>query len=375
MHVIPHPTWIEVDLAQFQRNVAAIRKRIGKRLFCLPVKANGYGHGLVGIGRAAEAAGIDYLGVSCLQEGIELRRAGVQIPILIFGGIHEEQIPFCIEEALDVTVSSRFKAELIAKACEAVGRFCRIHVKVDTGMRRVGVRVESAEELIRFIKEQRLLDLVGIYSHFATAEEPEDPTAKAQLEQFLQLKEKVKMPCLWHMANSGGVVFYPESHLDMVRPGLLVYGYWPNEQRVEEVAPILTLKAKVSYFKVVPKGAGISYGHRYRTREVSRVATVPIGYGDGFRRAFSKGGSVLIRGKRYPIAGSICMDQFMVDLGSGEAYVGDEVVLIGKQGKEEISLWDLVRISDSIPHEVLTLFNERIPRRYIYSKSESMILT
>jgi alanine racemase len=361
-----HPAWIEVDVAQFKKNLAAIRKRIGNRLFCLPVKANAYGHGLVPMAKIAEAAGVDSLGVSCLQEGAELRRGGISIPIVIFGAIHENQIDDLIEFDLEFSISSHYKAELVARS----GRKCKIHLEIDTGMRRTGIRPENALSLLNAIDKLGCFETKGVYSHLATADLPGDPFALSQVKALQSLQHQIgKRGIAFHLANSGGVAHYPESYFDMVRPGLLSYGYFPDgrEDPKGEIKPCLSLKAKVSYFKVVSEGAGISYGHLYRADKMTRIVTIPLGYGDGYRRSFYKHGSVLIRGKKFAVAGAICMDQFMVDLGDGEAYVGDEVVLIGKQGGEEITLWELARISGSIAHEILVAFNDRLPRIYTNS--------
>jgi alanine racemase len=355
----PHPTWIEVDLSLFRKNLQAIRSLIGKSLFCLPVKANAYGHGLVGIGKAAEKEKIDCLGVSCLQEGVTLRQAGISLPILVFGAIHEDQVEDLSKFNLEFSISSKFKADLVAARSK---KKCRVHLEVETGMQRTGVRPSTAIQLFQHLKNLSCFDVVGIYSHLATSDRPHDNTALQQIADFRRL---VCMPLfkntLFHLANSGGVLHYPESHLDMVRPGLLAFGYGGGPA----FAPCFSLKSKVSYFKVVAKGSGVGYGHTYTTSKQTRIVTVPIGYGDGYRRALSNRGFVLIRGKRYKIAGTICMDQFMVDVGDDEVYVGDEVVLIGKQGKEEITLLELSQLCDTIPYEVLCLFNERIPRVYL----------
>ena len=366
--MIPHPAWIEIDLRQFRQNLAAVRRRIGSRLFCLPVKANGYGHGLVQISKTAQEEGVDFLGVSCLQEGAALRQAGITIPILLFGGIHEDQIRPCVELGIDLTISSQLKAQLMANECARMGKRGRVHLKIDTGLNRIGVRTSSAKALYEMVRDTPSLELIGIYSHLATADNPNHPFANQQIAEFLQLRKEIGAgPYLWHIANSGGLCFYPDAYqdLNMVRPGILAYGYRPDAEPSDEVRPCFTLKTKVSYFKVVPAGAGISYGHRYRTTEQSRIATLSIGYGDGFRRSLSSRATALIRGRRYPVAGTICMDQLMVDLRNGEAYVGDEAVLIGQQGNEQISLWDLVHLLDSAPHEILTMLGERIPRKYL----------
>jgi alanine racemase len=359
-----HPAWIEVDLQQFRRNLAAIRKKIGGRLLCLPVKANAYGHGLCEMGRAAAAAGVDYLGVSCLKEGRALRAAGLSLPILVFGAIHEDQIHELIQWNLELSVSSRYKAELVLKECIKLNERCRVHLEVDTGMQRTGVRPDTAVDLLSWLLRSDAFEVVGVYSHLATADTPAHPFALKQIAQMRELMNRVGQGhLLWHLANSGGVMHYPESHFDMVRPGLVCYGYLPDGKPdpMGEIAPCLALKAKVSYFKVVGAGEGVSYGHLYRTSCQTRMITVPVGYGDGYRRILSNQGRVAIRGKRYQIAGAICMDQFMVDIGMDEVFVGDEVTLIGK----DVRLEDLSQLAQMIPYELLCGLNDRLPRLYL----------
>lgn len=364
-----HPSWIEIDLSQLRKNISTIRSYIGSSLFCLVVKANAYGHGLCAIGKAAQEAGVDYLGVAHLQEGIQLRKANVSLPILVLGAIHEDQIYDLIDYNLEFTISSKFKAELVAEKCKEMRRKCRVHLEVDTGMQRTGVRVSTARELFPYLKTLENLEVVGIYSHLATASGPQDPLAVKQIDAFRALIEDPilkNMPLIRHLANSGGTAFFPESHLDMVRPSLITFGYPPENcpELLRAIAPCFSLKAKVSYFKVVQPGEGVSYGHSFVTDKQTRIVTIPVGYGDGYRRSLSNRGSVLIRGKRFPIRGTICMDQFMVDVGDQEVYVGDEVVLIGKQGNEEISLKEIAHLCDTIPYEILCLLNDRIPRIY-----------
>ncbi len=362
----PHPNWIEVDLAQFRKNIAAVRRHIGKSLYCLPVKANAYGHGLIPMAKAAAEAGVDYLGVSCLQEGAALRQAGVITPILVLGAIHEDQVADLLALDLEFTISSRFKAELVAGHCRKVGRKGRVHLEVDTGMQRTGVRAASAVPLFAFLYEAGCFEVVGLYSHFATAGDPQDPIALRQHNEFHELLAHPIFQghsLVTHIANSGGTTHLPQAHRHMVRPAFLSLGYPPGA--LPGIAPCFSLKSTVSFFKVVQAGEGVSYGHTYKASRQTRIVTVPIGYGDGYRRALSSKGAVLIRGRRYPIAGTICMDQFMVDIGDGEAYVGDEVVLIGKQGGEEIPLQEIARLCDTIPYEILCGFTERTPRIYV----------
>lgn len=364
-----HPAWIEVDLKQLKKNISILRTYIGQSLFCFPIKANAYGHGLCPVGKAAAEAGVDYLAVAHLQEGARLREAGVSIPILVLGAIHEDQISDLIDFELEFTLSSHFKAELVKNKCKSLGKTCRVHLEVDTGMQRTGMRSPTAKALFAALKEDEHLKVAGIYSHFATADALDNSFAAVQIATFQELlRDPIfqGVPLIRHIGNSGGTLFFPQAHLDMVRPSLVPLGYLPENAPsiLQEIAPCFSLKARVSYFKVVGQGEGISYGHSYTTSKQTRIVTIPVGYGDGYRRSLSNKGSVLIRGKKFPIVGTICMDQFMVDVGESEVHVGDEVVLIGKQGNEEIRLTEVAALCDTIPYEILCLFNERIPRIY-----------
>ncbi len=365
---LTHPTWIEIDLNQFRKNISLLKKYLGSCLYCLPIKANAYGHGLCQIGKAAADVGVDYLAVAHLEEGKELREAGVLIPILVLGAIHETQIPSLIENGLEFTISSKYKADLVAHVCNRLKKNCRIHLEVDTGMQRTGVRPQTVIELFHYLKSLQCFEIMGIYSHFATADHPDDHFTQEQMKKFDNLIKNLpaSSSLIRHIANSSGALFFSHSHLDMVRPALATFGYIPQTapESLHQIRPCFTLKSKISYFKVVEKDQGISYGHTYQTSAQTRIVTIPIGYGDGYRRSLSNKGSVLIRGKRFPIVGAICMDQLMVDVGLSEAYVGDEVVLIGKQGEEEISLQEISDLTDTIPYEILCNFNNRIPRIY-----------
>ncbi len=363
-------TWVELDRGAIKKNYQTFKSLLKKDCILMSVvKSNAYGHGLCEIGKAAQEAGIDYLGVAHLQEGIGLRKAGVTLPILVLGAIHEDQIKDLIDNNLEFTISSKYKAELVAeKSKDRGGCRSRVHLEVDTGMQRTGVRPETAKVLLPYLKSLTNLEVVGIYSHLASADKPQDPLALKQIAAFRDLiKEFKDVPLIRHLANSGGTVYFPEAHLDMVRPSLITFGYLPEScpASFQEIKPCFSLKAKVSYFKVVKPGEGISYGHSYVTNKQTRIVTIPVGYGDGYRRSLSNRGSVLIRGKRFPICGTICMDQFMVDVGDEEVFVGDEVVLIGKQGNEEITLKEVAQLCDTIPYEILSMLNERIPRLYL----------
>jgi len=370
MHRLSHPAWIEIDLGQFKQNIAHIRNYIGNALLCLPVKANAYGHGLLPIAEAAVEAGVDYFAVACLQEGALLRKASIDKPILVVGAIHENQIPDLLHYQLELSIASLFKAQLVAKYCERTGQICKVHVEIDTGMQRTGVRPETAIELLNYLFATPCFDVVGVYSHLATAEDLTNENNQQQITAFQQVVADYVRPrsekIICHLANSAGICNFSVSHLDMVRPGILAFGYFPQPLpgSLAQIRPFLSVKAKISYFKVVEKNQGISYGHTYVTDSAVRIVTVPVGYGDGYRRALSNRAEVLIRGKRYPIVGTICMDQFMVNVGQDEAHVGDEVVLIGKQGDAEITLIEIANLCDTISYEVLCGFNDRLPRLY-----------
>lgn len=371
-----HPTWIEVDLHQFKQNIRIIRQHIGKSLMCLPVKSNAYGHGLIPISCAAVEAQVDYLAVSCLQEGALLRQAGIPIPILVLGAIHETQIEELLKYDLECTISSFFKAELLEKKCLQFQKRCKVHLEIDTGIQRTGVRPQTAINLLHFLMNSAAFEVVGIYSHFATADVPQDNFAQAQIndfKDFINRHRPLKENIICSIANSGGVCYYPESYMDMVRPGLLSFGLYPcpTNKQPDGIKPVFSLKAQISYFKVVNKGTGISYGHTYITDQDSRIVTIPVGYGDGYRRGLSQRGSVLIRGKRYPIAGTICMDQFMVDIKNDEAFIGDVVTLIGKDGNQEITVHEIAQLCDTIPYEILCGFSSRQPR--LYKDDESAV--
>lgn len=367
-HIHYHPSWIEIDTDQLKKNITIIREYIGESLYCLPVKANAYGHGLEIVAHIAQEMQIDYLAVACLQEGIALRKSGIKLPIIVFGAFHENQVEDLINFNLEFTISSMLKARWVKEKCEKLQRTCCVHLEVDTGIQRTGVRPETALSIYEYLSQHSCFRVVGIYSHFASSDLPEDPFAKIQIQKFNALKENSlfqNQKILWHLANSGGTAYYPESHYDMVRPSFLTFGYLMDEipEKLKGIAPCFSLKSQISFFKVVEEGEGISYDHTYVTKEKTRVITIPVGYGDGYLRKLSNQGQVLIRGKRYPIVGTICMDQFMVDIGNDEAFVGEEVILIGRQGKEEISALEIAERTQSNPREVLTLLNDRLPRK------------
>jgi len=357
-----HPTRIEVNLTQFEQNLRIIKNVIGKRLLCLPVKANAYGHGLIEMGKSAVSAGVDVLGVAHPKEGALLRRGGLETRILVFGPFFEDQIDELTQHGLEFSISSKEQVDILSKHLR---KKCKVHLKVETGMQRTGVTLDHALELFLYLKQIPLIEIVGVYSHLATSETPDDSNTLRQIFEFKKLtSDKAFNGVSLHLANSGGVLHYPESYLDMVRPGIISYGYLPENAPLSfrGIAPCLSLKSKVSFSKKVPMGTGIGYGRTYVADKQTGIATVPIGYGDGYLRTLSNRGSVLIWGQKCPIVGSICMDQLMVNTGPLQCEPGDEVILIG----EEIKLAEIAKLSHTIVYEIMCLLNDRISRNYYY---------
>ena len=365
------PTRIRVDLDAITHNLQALQAHAGVPVMAI-IKANAYGHGLVPVGRHLQAVGAHQLGVAFLEEGIALRQAGVTLPILVMGGIFGPQAAALIANDLQITVSSLDKLRQVEAAAGSLGRVAAIHLKIDTGMERIGVHSYSAGPLVEAAARSRWCRIEGVYSHLACADDPGSDMTVRQLARFEEACDHFRrigapMPRR-HLANSGGVLHFPQTCLDLVRPGIALYGVLPDPAARDTVGlrPALSLVSQVVYFKVVRAGNPVSYGATWAPPADTRVVTVPIGYGDGFPRSLSSRGQVLIRGQRHPIVGRVCMDQFMVDIGpAGTAYNEDEVVLIGHQGGQSITCEDVAAAAGTIPYEILVGLNTRIPRDYL----------
>ena len=365
------PAHVEVSLGAIVQNYDAIRAHVGTASVMPVVKANAYGHGIVEVALHLMNHGASCLGVALLEEAIVLRQAGVTLPILVFGGVATRQIPQFIAHGLMMAASSIDKLRQIDEAASAVKTKARVHLKIDTGMERIGVHWYSAEKLLEASLRFNNVEVAGIYSHFANSDATDLTSAREQLSRFLDVLEFYSKrglpPPQRHIANSGGILQLPESHLDLVRPGIMLYGVYPSREARQAVAlqPALTWRSQVVYFKVVQAGSPVSYGGTWQSAHPVRVVTVPVGYGDGYFRALSNRGAVLIRGQRHPIVGRVCMDQFMVNLEWGTAYNGDVVTLVGRDGDETVTAQDVADAADTIPYEVLTNINARVPRVYV----------
>lgn len=365
-----HPTKILINTQQFIENLKIIRTKIGSQTkLCLPVKANAYGHGLIPTAKIAEPY-VDYLAVACLNEGVSLVKNGIKKPILVFGAFDDAQIPDLISNKLEVTVTSIEKAKKLAAYCCTIEIICKVHVKADTGMHRVGASDDEIYQLIDYVANNPVLEFVGVYSHLASSDSPNRSLTEEQIAKFKQIAEyakSLKSNIICHLANSGGVIYYPESYFDMVRPGIVSYGYPAHPETAQKLLPAkpcLKLVSRVMQVKQLEANTGISYGHRYTTSSAEYIATIAIGYGDGFRRSLSnKNQQVIINGKKYPIVGNICMDMLMVSVGQdNNIKVGDEVILIGSQSNHTIDIREISEKLDTIDYEVLVGFTDRIPR-------------
>jgi len=364
------PTHVEVDLDVLAGNYRAIAAHVAPARVMPILKANAYGHGLVEVARRLERLAAPYVGVAYLEEGLRLRQHGVRLPVLVLGGILGSQIPRFLEHDLTLTASSVDKLRAIEEHAATVGRPATVHLKIDTGMERIGVHWYSAEALLEESLRCRHVRVEGIFTHFANADGRDLGHARLQLERFeevLRFYERRSLPLpVRHAANSGAILQLRESHLDLVRPGILFYGALPSAE-VPAIVPVrqaLRWLTRVVFFKVVRAGNPVSYGGEWAPDAETRVVTLPVGYGDGYARAMSGKAEVIVHGKRYPVVGRICMDQIMVSIGGDSAYNGDEVILLGRQGAAAISIEEMAAWAGTIAHEILTGINTRVPRVY-----------
>ncbi len=370
------PAWAEVDLGAIGHNVATITSIVGGADVCAVVKADGYGHGAIEVSRAALSAGASWLAVALVEEGLLLRDAGIEAPILLLSEPPSDAVDEVVHRHLTPTVYTQGGIASLATAAAGAGATCGVHLKVDTGMHRVGAPPADAVTLARLVVASAGLRLDAVWTHLAVADETEPAAVAYTASQ----EERFALACaaiegagiavpLRHSANSAGALYCGRFH-GLVRPGLAVYGYNPDPtRRVADLRPALSLKAQVSHTKVLDAGERLSYGLRYRLGERSLVATVPLGYADGVpRRLSGAGADVLIGGRRHPISGTVTMDQILVDCGpasTAAVAVGDEVVLLGSQGNERITADDWAIALGTISYEILCGIGARVPRVHV----------
>lgn len=361
------PTYLEVNLSQLKKNIEAIRMQVAPAKVMTMLKANAYGHGVDGVAPFLEPY-IDYMGVALVEEGIHLRELGIRKPILVAGAALPEQVPLFAEFDLTLTGSSPHLLEVAEEVSRSAGSRIKTHLKIDTGMERVGAREYEAEAFILKASAYRHLEVEGIYTHLANSESADRTYSNVQLERFQEVlnvydKHSLPLPPLRHVCNSGGILNLPHAYFDMVRPGVLCYGVYPGEEvdRLIDVSPALTWRSRVAYSKRTLPGRPVSYGSLWQAAVETRLVTIPCGYADGYFRRMTNHAQVLIKGKKYPQVGRICMDQFMVNVGDDDVNVGDEVILLGKGIRAE----DLAGWMGTNEYEVMTNISARVPRVYI----------
>lgn len=367
------PTWAEIDLSAIRHNVGVVRQIVGPTVEIMAVvKADAYGHGSVPVAKAAIEAGVDRLGVAILDEAVELREAGIDVPIQILGCSLPEHAREVVRYDLVQTVSNEEIVFALSREAAKAGKIARVHVKVDTGMGRVGVSAEKLIEFVGRISGCEAVKIEGIMTHLPCADEPEDDFTPKQIQQFARLISDPKIVSLgegirYHAANSAGIVRYPFSHFNLVRPGLMLYGATTVTgspiQRL--LRPALSLKSRIVQVRAMRMGEAVSYGRTYRLPKDTLVAVIPIGYADGYPRALSNKARVLVNGKFAPVIGRVCMDQCMIDIGEvGDVKVGDTVTLIGTDKGASIRVEDVAVWADTIPHEILCTIGKRVRRAY-----------
>lgn len=363
-----YSTWLEVDLGAIKNNIKQIKAMTGKKVMAI-IKANGYGHGVLAVAQAATQVGAEWLGVARMEEAINLRTAGIKSEVMVLGYTAPVMVPEAIKNDIHVAIYDRDMAKAYAAHAKRADRRLKAHLKVETGMGRLGMAPKLARDFLFEHKNHSHIAVDGIFTHFARADEPQADSANQQLVVFNDLLNQLRRsglcPPMIHAANSAAVLNFPEAYFDMVRPGIAMYGLDPSPETPVpgSFRPALTWKARLTSVRVLPPGHGVSYGSIYLTSDHERIGVIPVGYGDGYRR--ETGQQVIVRGQLVDVVGRVCMDQCMLQLDTvPEAQPGDEVVLLGRDGDQEISANDLASRWGTINYEVLCGLADRLPRLY-----------
>jgi alanine racemase len=366
-----HPVWAEIDLAAIRHNVETLRGVARGAEVMGVVKGYAYGHGNPASARAMLQAGAGRLGVARVAEAIHLRESGIEAPIHVFTEPPAEAAGTMIDLNLIATIYTQSFARALSDSATSQGEIATAHVKLDTGMHRVGLPLDDVEDAVREFRSLPGLDIEGAWSHLAVADVPDHPFTRKQLDLFEDTIGKFERSGIElrykHLANSAATLSMPETHFDLVRCGVASYGLWPGPDLIgsADLRPAMSLRARVSMVKIVPAGDALSYGLKYELPETGSVATVPAGYADGYDRRLSGRGSILIGGRAFKVSGTVCMDQFMVDVGTESVEVGDVVTLMGADGSEVITAETLADQIGTINYEVATRVPSRVPRIYL----------
>ncbi len=374
-------TYAEINLNAFRGNLRTVKTALGPEVGVLAVvKADAYGHGAVPCAQAAVEVGADWLGVGIVQEGIELRESGLSAPILVLGSVFPNEVEALIQHDLSTVLTTHALADALEKAAAQAGKTVGVHVKVDTGMGRLGATMEDFPSLLERVGKSKNLVVQGVSTHFSCADEEDPEYTRLQISRFREVLERAEKSGLdvpyIHSANSAAMIKYPETWHNLTRPGLILYGALLSEALIpfaESFAkgvggfqPVMQWKSRIIQVNTLPPGAGLSYGKTQSTRRESRIATLPLGYADGLARNLSNKMHVLVRGRRTPQVGNICMDMILIDVTEvPEAREGDEVVIIGTQGEESIRVEEVAAQSGTLPYETLCAVGKRVPRVYL----------
>ncbi len=367
--------WVEIDLAALARNYRRLAERVSPARILAVVKADAYGHGAVGVARVLEREGVGGFAVALAEEGIELRAAGIVAPVLVLSPVPAEAFEALAAHHLTPAVGSLEQLHALADFAASTGWRSDVHLKFDTGMTRLGLALEEAEEARALLARQTHLRLAGLLSHLAEAETPEAPTNARQRERFLALRDAwpqaARNGVAMHLANSAGALHLPATRFDLVRLGLALYGYDPAGRAAIELDPVLSVEAELVQVRDVAPGTRAGYGGRWIADRPSRVGVVPVGYADGYSWRLGNRAEVLVRGRRVPLAGAVSMDMLLVDLTESGGEVGERVTLLGRQGGERITALELAARVPSIPYQMLCLFGLRLPRRELAAVTEA----
>jgi len=363
------PAWVEIDLSRLRENLRIIRADLPLRVRIMAVvKDDAYGHGAVEVARIAVEEGVWGFGLSTLEEALTLREAGITAPLVLLGERQEEELPWCLKYNLTVCVNRVETVRVLGRLARESRKRIPIHVKLNTGMNRYGVRWDEAMPLFQAILEEESLVLEGVMTHFAQSDEADKTFANLQIARFDEVISRLKAKGIQygmeHLCNSGGFLDLPHAHRDMVRIGILMYGVYPSAvcRRIPGIRPVMSVKARVAGFQNLKPGDSVGYGMRYKATTPRRIAIIPVGYGDGYPRVINTG-EVIIRGRRVPIVGGVTMDALMVDVTElPEVSMWDEVVLMGEQGNEEISVHEIANLKRSVSYDVLTSWRLRLNR-------------
>jgi alanine racemase len=364
------PAWVEIDLARLRRNLQLIRRDLPRNVQLLAVvKDEAYGHGALDAARIAVEEGAWGFGLSTLEEAMSLREAGISAPLLLLGERQEAELPWCVEHDLTVCVNEPHTVRQLACVAAAMDKCVPVHLKINTGMSRYGVRWDEALPLIDQICSEKSLRLEGVLSHFSQSDETDKAFANLQMSRFDEvlagMEQRGVSVRFKHLCNSGGFLDLPRAHRDMVRVGILIYGIFPSSvcRRIPGIEPVMSVKARIASIQKLKPGEVVGYGMRYTAPSERRIAVLPIGYGDGFPRVRNQGGA-LIHGKRAPLIGGIAMDALMVDITDiPEAQMWDEAVIMGRQGNDEITAHDMAKLKNSVSYDVLTGWRLRLRRK------------